>query len=203
MRSASLYSRRAAICWRKPAICESSALSFPAEGVAPGFPAFAEPGAGVLAAGPAAAVTGAVVTGAEAGELVVDAGPSLVLGLVHAASELRSIVTWSTRVFRRKNRKFIFAGGHSCPTWENERAKCAPGTSAISDYVSQDRISDYVHFESAGSSNQNVLPLPTILDTPISPPCASTASRQKVRPSPVPVRVRPLCTCPNFSKIRR
>ena len=37
----------------------------------------------------------------------------------------------------------------------------------------------------SGNSNQNVLPRPTSLSTPISPPCASTASLQKVRPRPV------------------
>ena len=38
----------------------------------------------------------------------------------------------------------------------------------------------------SGSSNQKVLPTPTVLSTPISPPISSTSRRQMARPSPVP-----------------
>ena len=38
---------------------------------------------------------------------------------------------------------------------------------------------------SFGSTNQNVLPLPTSLSTPMEPPWASTANLQNVSPSPV------------------
>ena len=37
-----------------------------------------------------------------------------------------------------------------------------------------------------GSVNQNVLPLPSSLSTPISPPWARTTSRAIERPSPAP-----------------
>src|SRR5207248_1633864 len=54
-----------------------------------------------------------------------------------------------------------------------------------------------------GSVNQKVLPFLDSLSSPISPWCASTASRQKASPIPVECRcLPPLSVCPNFSKTR-
>src|SRR5947208_6431056 len=41
-----------------------------------------------------------------------------------------------------------------------------------------------------GSVNQNVLPFPISLSTPMVPPCSSTSWRDSARPSPVPSYLR-------------
>ena len=48
------------------------------------------------------------------------------------------------------------------------------------------RLSAALARQALGSSNQNVLPAPSSLSNPISPPCAATISWQSARPSPVP-----------------
>ena len=56
-------------------------------------------------------------------------------------------------------------------------------------------------YRSSGKVNQKVLPCRILLSTPILPPCASTASRQKASPSPVPNFLFLFAvTWPNFSK---
>src|SRR5215467_9649219 len=114
--------------------------------------------------------------------------------------ERRSVWEERTR-WRRSSASTSSASWSDPPISRKRRERSASTSPRCGANGASTKAVDQTPVRARGKVNQKVLPYPGLLSRPISPPCASTISREIDRPSPAPPDALP-GTRKNFSNTR-